>query len=93
MIHADGRDHARQRRVDDVGGVKPPAETDLEQHHIGRMLREQAERRHGLDFEQGDRRARIDALALFERDGEFVIADEDAATDVAEAEAFVDPYQ
>ena len=62
---------ARQRRIDHVGGVEPAAETDLEQHHIGRMPREQAKCRRGFDFENGDRRARIGPLAMFERGKEF----------------------
>ena len=41
VIHPDRRDHGRQRRVDHIGGVEPSAESDLQQHHIGRMLRKQ----------------------------------------------------
>ena len=93
VIHADRRDHGRQRRIDHIGGVEPAAEADFEQHHIGRMLREQTKRRRGFDFENGDRRARIGALAMLERGVEFVIADENAAAGAAEAKAFVDPHQ
>ena len=93
VVHADRRDHGRQRRVDHVGGVQPPAEADFQQHHIGRMLREQAKRRRGFDFENRDRRAGIGALAMFERRAQFVIADQHAAAGPAEAKAFVDPHQ
>ena len=79
VIHADRRDHGRQRRVDHVGGVEPPAETDFQQHHVGRMLREQAERRRGFDFEKRDRRAGIGLLAMFQRRAQLVIADQRAA--------------
>ena len=34
---------ARQRMLDHIGGVEPPAEADFEQQHIGRMPREQQE--------------------------------------------------
>ena len=79
VIDADRRDDAGQRLVDHVGGVEPAAEADFEQHHIGRMLREQTERRGGLDFEHGDRLAGIDALAMQQRVAQFVVADQDAA--------------
>ena len=92
VIHADRRDHGRERRIDHVGGVETPAEADFQQQHIRRMLREQAECRRGFDFENGDRRARIGALAGFERGVEFVIADEKPPP-AAEAKAFVDPHQ
>ena len=35
---------AGRRRVDDVGGVEPAAEADLEQQHVGRVLGEQMRR-------------------------------------------------
>ena len=53
------------------------------------MLREQAKRRRGLRLEKRERRAGIDALAMFEREAQFVIADENAT----EAKAFVDAHQ
>ena len=65
--------------VDDIGGVEPPAEPDLQQHDIGRMLREQAERRRGLDLEKGDRLAGIDLLALLQRRAQLVVVDQLAA--------------
>ena len=55
VIHADRRDHGRHRRIDDVGGVEPAAEADFQQHHIGRVLREQTKRRRGLHLENRDR--------------------------------------
>ena len=79
VIHADRRDHGRQRRVDHIGGIEPSAEADFEQHDIGRMLREQAERRRGLDLENRDRLAGVGALAMFERRAQFVVADQHAA--------------
>ena len=75
-----------------VASSRPPRPTSSSTH-IGRMLREQAERRRGLDFENGDRRAGIDALAMFERAAQFVVADEHAAAGAAEPKAFVDPHQ
>ncbi len=93
VVHADRRDHARERRVDHVGGVEPPAEADFQQHHIGRMLREQRKGRRGFDFKNRDRRAGIDLLAMFERRAQFVVVDENAAAGPAEPEAFVDPHQ
>ena len=79
VIHADRRDHARQRRVDHIGRIEPAAEADFQQHHIGRMPREQPECRRGFDFENGDRRAGIGLLAMFQRRAQFVVADENAA--------------
>ena len=75
-----------------VASSRPPRPTSSSTH-IGRMLREQAERRRGFDFENGDRRAGIGALAMFERRAQFVVADQSAAAGPAEAEAFVDPHQ
>ncbi len=49
------------------------AETDFEQHDVGRMLREQAKGRRGLDFEDRDRLAGIGPLAMFERGAQFVV--------------------
>ena len=93
MVHADRRDHGSQRRIDDVGGVKPAAETDLQQHHIGRMPGEQTECRRGLDFKNGDRRARIGPLAMFERRNQFLVIDENATAGAAKAKTFVEPHQ
>ena len=63
----------------DVGGIEPPAEADLQQHHVGRVLREQAEGSRGLDLENGDRLAGIGPLAFLQRLAQFVIGDEHAA--------------
>ena len=41
--------------LDHVGGVEPAAEADFEQQHVGRMAREQQERRRRGDLEHGDR--------------------------------------
>ena len=87
VVHADRRDHGRQRRVDHVGGVQPSAKADFQQHHVGRMLREQAKGRRGLDLENGDRRAGIGPLAMFERRAQFVIADQHAAAGCGRAES------
>ena len=93
MIHADGGDHGRQRRLDHIGGVEPAAETDFQQHHIGRMLREQTKCRRGFDFENRDRRAGIGPLAMFQHPAQFIVADQRAAAAAAEPKAFVDPHQ
>jgi len=90
VIHADGRDHARERRVDHTGGIEPPAKPDFQQHHIGRMLREQTKGGRGLDFKNRDRRAGIGSLAMFKRRAQFLIVDERAAAFAAKAKTFVD---
>ena len=87
VVHADRRDHGRQRRLDHIGGVEPAAETDFQQHHIGRMLREQAECRRGFDFEDGDRRAGIGPLAMFQHRAQFIVADQRAAASSGRAES------
>ena len=46
--------------------------------------------RGGLQLEHGRRLSGIDALDLFERRAQLVVADEHAATDAAEPEALVD---
>ena len=93
MIHADRRDHARQRRVDHIGRIEPAAEADFQQHHIGWMLREQPERRRGFDLKDRDRRAGIGLLAIFERRAQFIVAGENSAAHPAKAIAFIDPHQ
>ena len=67
VIERDRRDHGRERTVDHVGGVEPPAQADLEQQHVGRMTSEQQKRRRGGDLEHRDRRAGVGALAFVER--------------------------
>jgi len=57
VVHADRRDHGRQRRLDHIVASSRPRDRP-QQRHIGRMPREQPERRRRLDFENGDRRAR-----------------------------------
>ena len=52
VIHADRRDDSRERRVDHVGSVEPPAKAYFQQHDISRMLREQEKRRRGFDLEK-----------------------------------------
>ena len=93
VIHADRRDHGRQRRLDHVGGIQPPAEADFQQHHVGRMLREQTKRRRGLNLEKGDGRAGIGPLAMLQRRAQFFIADQRAAAGPPQTKAFVDPHQ
>ena len=80
VIHADRRDDGRQRRLDHIGGIEPAAETDFEQHDIGRMPREQTERRGGLDLEDRDRLAFVGALAMFERAAQLVVVHQHAAS-------------
>ena len=79
MVHRHRRDRAGERLLDHVGGVEPAAEPDLEQQHVGRMAREQQERRGGLDLEHGDRRVAVGALAFGQRVGQLVVADQLAA--------------
>ena len=60
------------------GPETEPERAGLEQHDIRGMFGEQQERRRGLDFEQRDRRAGVDALDIFERRQQFVVADQRA---------------
>ena len=65
--------------LDDIGGVEPAAEPDLEQENIGRMPREQQKRRRRLDLEHGDRRVAVRGFAFGERAGKLVVVDQLAA--------------
>ncbi len=37
VIQRDARDHARQRPLNHIGGVKPAAEPDFKKHHVRGM--------------------------------------------------------
>ncbi len=93
MVHADRRDDRRDRPVDDVGGIEPSAEPGFQQHDIGFMLREQTERRRGLDLENRDRLALVDVFAVLQHPPLLGIAHQPAAAALADAEAFIDPHQ
>ena len=54
MIEPDGADH-RHVRIDDVGGIQPSAEPDLEHRHIDGLVAEQIERRERVVFEERER--------------------------------------
>ena len=70
MVERHRRDHGGERAIDDIGGVKPAAEPDFEQQHVGRMAREQTATRRRGDLEHGDRRTGIGAFAFGQRIGE-----------------------
>jgi hypothetical protein len=93
VVERDRRDHGDKRPLHHIGGIKPAAEPDLKQQHIGRMAREQHKRRRGLDLEHGDRRRAIGDLALRECVCERLISDELAAVSVPESEALVETHQ
>ena len=54
VIERDGRDDAERRARDDVGGVEPASETDLQDQRVGWMLGEGQEGGSGRDLEIGD---------------------------------------
>ena len=62
--------------VDDIGGVEPAAEADLEQKIVGGVSREGEKRGGGGDLEQGDRLAGIGRLAFVKQLDELVLVDE-----------------
>ena len=93
VVERQPGDDARQRPVDDIGGVEPAAEPDFEQQHVGRIAREQQKRRGGLDLEDRDRRVAVFGLAFGERRAEFGIADQLAAVLLSDAEPLVDANQ
>ena len=78
-----------QRRFDHVGGVEPPSEADLQQHHIRGMARKQQHSRRRRNFEQCQRRPGIDALALRQRRFQFSIRDQPTG----KAKALVEAHQ
>jgi hypothetical protein len=75
VVHRDRHNHAGERLVDHVGGIEPAAETDFQQQHVGRVAREQQERRGGLDLEHRDRRIAVGALAFRQRIGQGLVGD------------------
>ncbi len=90
VIERQPRDDARQRTLDDIGGVEPAAQSDFQQQHIGGMAREQQKCRGGLDLEYGNRRIAVFRLAFGKRRRKLVIADEFAAVLVPDAEPLVE---
>ena len=62
VVEGDRRDDAQRRPGDDIGGVEPPAETDLEDHGVGGGLGEGQEGGGGGDLEERHRIAGVDAL-------------------------------
>ncbi len=90
VIERQPRDDARQRPLDDIGGVEPAAQPDFKQQNIGGMAREQQKPRGGLDLEHGNRRIAVFGLTFGERRGKLVIADEFAAVALSDAEALVE---
>ena len=93
VIERHAGDDAGERAFDHVGGVEPAAEADFEQHDVGRMAREQQERRGRLDLEHRDRRIAVRRFAVCERGGEFGVVDQTAAAGSPDAEALVDAHQ
>jgi hypothetical protein len=93
MVEGEPGDDADQRAFNHVGGIEPPTETDLEQGDIGWMAREQEERRGGLHFEHGDRRAAIFCLAFGQRVAELRVVDEPPTAHSSEAKALVKTNQ
>ena len=93
MIHRDRRDDTRKRALDNVGGIKPPAQADFKQQIVRRMLRKQHEGCRRLDLEQRDRRVAIGALAFGERIGKLSVGYQHAAAAQAKPEALVDAHQ
>ena len=87
MIHRHARDHAGQRPLDDIGGVKTAAEPDFEEQNVRRMAREQEKRRRRLDFKNRDRRAAILGFAFDKRIGKLRILDEFAAAPLVRGES------
>ncbi len=91
VVDRNRRDHRGQRMFDDVGGVEPAAETDLEQDHVGRIAGEEEKSGGRGDLEMGDRPVVVDALDLDQRVGELVVVDEAAAASFGDADALVKP--
>ena len=58
MIHGDRRDDAERGARDDVGGVEPAAEADLQDQRIGWVFGEGRGSRRGGDLEERDGRRR-----------------------------------
>ncbi len=80
MVERDRRDRGDGGARDHVGGVEPPAQSDLGSSvMLGRRARlEGEEGRRRRDLEEGHGRAVIDALALLEERQQQVLVDEAA---------------
>src|SRR5207302_248785 len=76
VIERNWRDRGDRGAADDVGGVKTPAEPDLEQHDVGRRARETEKGRRGRYLEKGDRRIPIGAFAFFEKRDQRLLVDQ-----------------
>ena len=76
VIHADVRDDG-DRRIDDVGGIPPPEQADLDHHHVDGDVGEPPERGRGQDLEV-PRPTPDDALEVGDRRdlfGQFLVGD------------------
>ena len=93
MVERDRRDQRCQRLIDDIGGIEPAAQSDLEQQHVGGMACEQQEGGGGGDLEHRDRRAGIGALAVLEHVAELLVGGQPSAAGGAEAEALVEAHE
>src|SRR5262249_13427185 len=89
VIERYRRDHGGKRALDDIGGIKPSAQADFEQQHVGWTAREQQQPRRRRDLEYGDGRARVDALAFVERARELLVRSEAPLARGAEPKALV----
>src|SRR5262249_60654219 len=86
------RDHGGKRMIDDIGGIEPAAQTDLEQQHVRWTARKQQQPRRRRDLEYGDGRARVDALAFVERARKLRIRSESPFARGAEPKALVEAH-
>ncbi len=93
MVQRHRGDDARERALDHIRRVEAAAQPHFEQQRVGGMASEQQKGGGGLDFEDGDRRCAVPALAEFERLGELAVADQHAAAGAAEPEALIDAHE
>ena len=84
---------AGERPLDHIGGVKPAAEPDFKQQHVGRMARKQQKRRRGLHLKHRDGRAAVLGFALVEHIDQFSILTKLPPPRVAKTKALVEAHE
>jgi hypothetical protein len=90
MVDGDRRDGGRQRLLDDIGGVEPPAKPGLQEQQIRRGLREGEECCRRGDLEMGYELAVIGGFGAGKAVNQLRLADRRAAFRAGQHDAFVE---
>src|SRR5262249_27649191 len=69
VIERYRRDNGSKRAIDDIGGIEPSAQADLEQQHVGGTARKQQQSSRRRDLEYRGGRARVGRAPMRRRGG------------------------